>query len=278
MFTRVHHISIAVRSLEAALPFYRDVLGLPVAEEATLADQGVRVALLSMQDGEIELLEPADPAGGVARFLERRGEGLHHLCLETPDVAAALAHVKAVDLPPIDQSSRPGLAGMIAFLHPKASHGVLVELAQPLTPPAHPHPPGAGIQALRLGAVYVVVKDVPVAAATYARNFHGAAGAVEDHPHFGARQVMISIGSSQIALLSPADRASLVGRFLADRGEGLFGVCLRVMDLEAALRHLETTGIPTEIHRGNAATPLARLDPTQASGVNLFLCADASCL
>ena len=276
MFTRILHVSIAVRSLEQALPFYRDVLGLPVGEEATVADQGVRAGLLSMQDGEIELLEPADPAGGVARFLERRGEGLHHLCLETPDVAAALAHAKAVDLLLIDQSSRPGLAGMIAFLHPKASHGVLVELAQPLTPPAHPDPPGAGIQALGLATVYVVVKDLLAAAATYARNFQGGVGAVEDHPHFGARRVLVSIGSSQITLLSPADRKSPVGCFLADRGEGLFGVCLRVMDLEAALLHLETTGIATEVHRRSTATPLARLDPTQVNGVNLFLCAGTS--
>ncbi|MFI5340564.1 MAG: methylmalonyl-CoA epimerase [Candidatus Methylomirabilales bacterium] len=276
MFTRILHVSIAVRSLEQALPFYRDVLGLPVGEEATVADQGVRAALLSMQDGEIELLEPTDPAGGVARFLERRGEGLHHLCLETPDVAAALTHAKAVDLPLIDQSPRPGLAGMIAFLHPKASHGVLVELAQPLTPPAHPDPPGAGIQALGLATVYVVVKDLLVAAATYARNFQGGVGAVEDHPYFGARRVLVSIGSSQITLLSPADRKSPVGCFLADREEGLFGVCLRVMDLEAALLHLETTGIATEVHRQSTATPLARLDPIQVNGVNLFLCAGTS--
>jgi len=276
MFTRIHHISIAVRSLEQALPFYQDALGLAVGNHAMVADQGVRAALFPMQDGEIELLEPADPAGGVARFLERRGGGLHHICLETPDVAAALAHAKAVDLPLIDRSPRPGLAGMIAFLHPKASHGVLVELAQPLTPPAHPDPPGAGIRALGLGAVYVVVKDLPVAAATYVRNFHGSVGVVEEHPPFGARQVVISIGSSQITLLSPADRASPVGCFLADRGEGLFGVCLRVMDLEAALLHLETTGISTEVHRQNTATPLARLDPTQVNGVNLFLCTGIS--
>ncbi len=274
MFTRIHHISIAVRSLEQALPFYRDVLGLPEKARARVVDQGVRAALLPMQDGEIELLEPADPAGGVARFLERRGEGLHHLCLETPDVTAALAHVKAVNLPLIDLSPRPGLAGMIAFLHPKASHGILVELAQPLAFPAHPEPPGAGIQALGLGSVYAVVKDLADAATTHARNFHGSVGSVQDNPLFGAEQVVISIGSSQITLLSPTDGKSPVGCFLADRGEGLFGVCLRVVDLEAALLHLEMTGIPIEVHRQNPASALARLDPTQANGANLFLCAD----
>ena len=278
MFTRISHISIVVRSLEQALLFYRDILGLPVAEEATVADQGVRALLLPMEDGEIELLQPVDPSGGVARYLERRGEGLHHLCLETPDVAAALEHARAANLPLIEQSLRPGLAGMIAFLHPKASHGVLVELAQPLLPADHPDPPARGIRARGLATVYVVVKDLTAAAAAYTRNFHGDAGELQDHPHFGARQVVVSIGESRITLLSPADRPSPVGCFLTERGEGLFGVCLQVTDLEAALGHLEATGVPAEVPRRNAATLLAHLDPTRANGVNLFLCADASCL
>ena len=278
MFTRIHHISIAVRSLEQALPFYRDALGLRERTRAAVPDQGVRAALLSMRDSEVELLEPADPNGGVARYLERRGEGLHHLCLETQDVTAALAHVKAVDLPLIDQSSRPGLAGMIAFLHPKASHGILIEFAQLLAPPAYAEPPGAGIRVQGLGTVYAAVKDLEAAATSHARNFHGCLGPVQDNLLFGAKQVVVSIGRSQITLLSPVDRKSPVGCFLDDRGEGLFGVCLRVMDLETALLHLEATGIFTEVDRRNTTTRLARLDPGRTNGVNLFLCADAPSL
>jgi methylmalonyl-CoA/ethylmalonyl-CoA epimerase len=274
MFTRIHHISIAVRNLEQALPFYRDVLGIPEGARATIADQGVTAALLPMQDGEIELLEPVDPAGGVARFLERRGEGLHHLCLETPDVGAVLAQAKAADLPLIDQCLRPGMAGMIAFLHPKASRGILVEFAQPLEPPAHPDPRAAGIRAVGLGTVYAVVKNLAEVATTYARNFHGSAGTIQDIPLFGAKQVTISVGSSRITLLSPADGKSPVGCFLAERGEGLFGVCLRVMDLETAFLHLETKGISIELLGQNTAMPLARLDPARTNGVNLFLAAD----
>jgi methylmalonyl-CoA/ethylmalonyl-CoA epimerase len=275
MFTRILHVSIAVRSLEQALPFYRDVLGLRVAEEATLADQGVRAALLPMQDGEVELLQPVDPEGGVARFLARRGEGLHHLCFETPDISAALEHLRAAGLPLIDQSPRPGLAGMIAFLHPTASHGVLVELTQPLTPPPHPEPRIAGIQAVGLATVYAAVNDLGLAAATCVRNFHADVGPVRDHPHLRGRQATVSIGSSRITLLSSAERVSPVGCFLADRGEGLFGVCLRVTDLDAALRHLEAVDVPTEVHRKEASASLVRLDPALANGVNLFLCAGA---
>jgi methylmalonyl-CoA/ethylmalonyl-CoA epimerase len=274
MFTRIHHISIAVRSLEQALSFYRDVLGLPEGTRATIADQGVTAALLPMEDGEIELLEPADPAGGVARFLERRGEGLHHLCLETPDIRAFLEQAKAANLPLINQCLRPGLAGMIAFLHPKVSQGILVEIAQPMASPAHPDAQGAGIQAVGLGTVYAVAKDLTDVATSYARNFHGRAGTIQENPLFGAKQITISIGSSRITLLSPADGKSPVGCFLAERGEGLFGVCLRVMDLEAAFLHLETTGNSIELHGQNTAMPLARLDPARTNGVNLFLAAD----
>jgi methylmalonyl-CoA/ethylmalonyl-CoA epimerase len=274
MFTRVHHVSIVVRSLELAVPFYRDVLGLCPEAPATLADQGVRAVLFPLHDGEIELLQPADPAGGVARFLERRGEGAHHICLETPDISAALAHAKAAGLSLIDQSPRPGLAGMIAFLHPKASHGVLVEFAQPLGPSAHPAASDGGLQIVGIGTVYAVVSDLAVAAATFARNFRGRPGAVQESPHFGARQVVVSIGGGRIGLLRPEDRASPAGCFLAGWGEGLFGVSLRVADMDAALRHLEATGVATEVFRRGPTIPLARLDPARANGVNLFVCAD----
>src|SRR5215470_20196399 len=119
MLRKIHHVGIVVRTLEEGYAFYRDVLGLRVTKEATVRDQGVRAALLPIGRSEIELLEPIDPAGGVAKFLEKRGEGLHHVCFETPDVAAELAGAKAKELPLIDQAPRAGLAGMICFLHPK---------------------------------------------------------------------------------------------------------------------------------------------------------------
>ena len=140
MLTRVHHVGLVVRRLEDGLAFWQDVLGLHVSKQATVRDQGVRAALLPIGRSEIELLEPIGADGGVAKFLERRGEGLHHVCFETPDVAAELAAARAKGLPLIDEAPRQGLAGMICFLHPKGTRGVLVELA---TPPPGEHPPPA---------------------------------------------------------------------------------------------------------------------------------------
>jgi len=131
MLRKIHHIGIVVRSLDAAYAFYRDTLGLHVHKEAVVEDQGVRAALLTIGNSEIELLEPINQNGGVAKFLERRGEGLHHICFETDDVHAELAATKAKGIELIDQTPRQGLAGMICFLHPKANHGVLIEYAQP---------------------------------------------------------------------------------------------------------------------------------------------------
>jgi methylmalonyl-CoA/ethylmalonyl-CoA epimerase len=131
MFKKIHHVGIVVRSIEAAYAFYRDTLSLPVHKTDILQDQGVKAALLTIGESEIELLEPISPDTGVARFLERRGEGLHHLCFETDDVAHALDTARAKGLALLDQQPRRGLAGLICFLHPKASHGVLIEYAQP---------------------------------------------------------------------------------------------------------------------------------------------------
>jgi methylmalonyl-CoA/ethylmalonyl-CoA epimerase len=127
----IHHVGIVVKRLRDAYTFYQGTLGLPLLREAEVADQGVRAALLGAGDTEIELLEPLDPENAVGRFLAKRGEGLHHFCLDTPSVDAELADLKRRSVPLIDHASRQGLAGRIAFLHPKACAGVLVELATP---------------------------------------------------------------------------------------------------------------------------------------------------
>jgi len=131
MLKKIHHVGVVVPNLEDAMKLWRDLLGLHLTKSATIQDQGVKAALLKVGDSEIELLEPINPGNGVGKFLARRGGGLHHLCFETDDVAAELegARAKGIDL--IDQQPRPGLAGMICFLHPKAGRGVLIEYAQP---------------------------------------------------------------------------------------------------------------------------------------------------
>jgi methylmalonyl-CoA/ethylmalonyl-CoA epimerase len=131
MLKKIHHVGVVVLNLEEAMKFWRDLLGLHLTKSAIIQDQGVKAALLQVGASEIELLEPINPDNGVGKFLTRRGGGLHHLCFETDDVAKELEGARAKGIELIDQEPRPGLAGMICFLHPKATRGVLVEYAQP---------------------------------------------------------------------------------------------------------------------------------------------------
>lgn len=125
---RVHHTGVVVHSMDEALAFYRDKLGMSLLAEEVVEDQGVRAALLDLGNSFLELLEPIVPDTGIARYLERKGEGLHHVCLETDDIHAELAQLKSKGVQLIDEQPRRGLTGEIAFIHPNTLHGVLVEL------------------------------------------------------------------------------------------------------------------------------------------------------
>lgn len=130
---RIDHVAVAVRDLESALQFYRDTLGIQPSRILDFPREGVRIAFLPLggADGsEIELLEPIDPEGSVARFLEQRGGGLHHICLEVPDIDRALADLKAAGARVLDETPRPTVEGRGVFLHPKGTGGVLLELVQ----------------------------------------------------------------------------------------------------------------------------------------------------
>ncbi len=127
--TRIAHIGIAVRDLDALRPIYRDVLGMP---EVPLDDaDGARIAGLAAGESLVELLEAADPASPIAKFVEKRGPGIHHVCFAVDDLDAMLARCRQAGLTLIDEVPRLGAEGKrIAFLHPKSTGGVLVELSE----------------------------------------------------------------------------------------------------------------------------------------------------
>lgn len=123
----VAHIGIAVASIRDALPFYRDVLGLAPGKPEH-AD-GAMIVSLHFGDVDVELLEPADPSSPVAKFLAKRGSGIHHVCYRVTDLDAALARCRAAGYQLIDATPRRGAGGRrIAFLHPKSTNGILLEL------------------------------------------------------------------------------------------------------------------------------------------------------
>lgn len=129
--SHLDHVAIAVKDLEKAIAFYEKSFGLKLAEIEVVEEQKVRTAIFGHGAGRIELICPTEPNTGVAKFLEKRGEGLHHVCIEVPDIEAALKELKAQGAPLIDETPKIGAGGAkIAFIHPKGCHGVLTELRQ----------------------------------------------------------------------------------------------------------------------------------------------------
>ena len=125
------HIGIAVESVETALAFYRDALGLEVELSEEVASQHVRAHFIGVGGAALELLEATSDTSPIARFIARRGPGLHHVTLRVDDLPAALARLKARGARLIDETPRPGAEGaLVAFIHPASAHGVLVELKQ----------------------------------------------------------------------------------------------------------------------------------------------------
>jgi methylmalonyl-CoA/ethylmalonyl-CoA epimerase len=125
------HIGIAVKDLEAALAFYRDALGLEIELPEEVATQKVRAHFIPLGGSALELLEATAPDSAIARYLEKRGPGLHHITLRVDDITSALAQLKERGVRLIDETPRPGAEGaLVAFIHPSAAHGVLVELTE----------------------------------------------------------------------------------------------------------------------------------------------------
>lgn len=247
MVRRIHHVGIVVKRLEEAYRFYRDVLGLPLLKEAELADQGVRAALLAAGDTEIELLQPLAPSSGVGRFLAKRGEGLHHMCLETPDVAGELSSLTERSVELLDSSPRPGLAGQIAFLHPRACAGVLVELATPAAGAS-----GGHASPLRLKRLVIGADDVQKTAGIFQDLF-----GFQKVTMNGGPRTMLAVGSGAL-LVVPADEVGGTA--------GMVAVSLVAEDFSALTAALRRAGTPRLDGTGEVT-----VEPAGSHGVHLHI-------
>ena len=130
MLKKIDHIAIAVSSIDDALKVFGEVFGLKAEHIEEIPDQKVKAATVRIGDTNIEFIEPTDPESGVAKFMEKKGEGIHHIAVEVADIDAELKALEDRGVALIDRQARKGLAGKIGFLHPKSTKGVLIELAQ----------------------------------------------------------------------------------------------------------------------------------------------------
>lgn len=129
----LNHIAIAVKNIEETLEFYRLLFGLESGQIKEIVDQGVRAALIKVGKTQLEIIQPVQASGSVSRFINKKGEGLHHICFEVENLRATLKRLDDQGIELIDSSPREGLSGMIAFLHPSATKGTLIELIEPDT-------------------------------------------------------------------------------------------------------------------------------------------------
>jgi methylmalonyl-CoA/ethylmalonyl-CoA epimerase len=127
---RIHHVAVIVETMEPALQFWRDTLGLELDVVEDMAHDRVRIAFLPVGESKIELVEPTDQTTGVARFLAKNGEGFHHVCFEVDNIVETLMRLEFDGVELIDTAPRKGAEGPVAFIHPRSCHGVLVELIE----------------------------------------------------------------------------------------------------------------------------------------------------
>ncbi|CUV02456.1 MAG: methylmalonyl-CoA epimerase [SAR202 cluster bacterium] len=126
----IDHVGVAVKNIDTALAFFKKVFDVPDADIELMEDQGVRACLIEVGQTRLELLEPTGPESGVGRFIERRGEGLHHLAFNVTDISGKLQTLQTLGVDLIDQTPREGLSGTIAFVHPRSVFGILTELVE----------------------------------------------------------------------------------------------------------------------------------------------------
>ncbi|HHY56731.1 MAG TPA: methylmalonyl-CoA epimerase [Chloroflexi bacterium] len=130
MFKRMDHVGVVVHDIDATLKTYCDQLGFKLLERVEIPEQKVVAAFLDGGNSTIELISPTDAESGTARFLANRGEGTHHVCYEVDDIQAALAMLRDQGVRLIDETPRQGVHGLVAFIHPKAANGLMIEVLQ----------------------------------------------------------------------------------------------------------------------------------------------------
>ncbi len=247
MIDKIHHIGVVLPDADEALGFFRDVMGLEVTEDRTIEEQGVRGVLLSLGENEIELLQPTRDDTGVSRYLATKGPVLHHICFQTDDIRGELARLREQGVELIDDEPRDGLAGQIAFIHPTAAHGVLVELAQP---PADAHQsPDKGFDHLAM-----LVEDLEGASRTWEALIGYRVTNEIRAPLRGMVIGQMPVGQCVVELIWAESADSPISQRLAATGEGINSmVAIEVADIDSEIARYREAGYDLA---GAAAGPL----------------------
>jgi methylmalonyl-CoA epimerase len=234
---RIDHIGVAVRNLDDAARKFKDLLGLDVVEKENVEDQGLIAALIPTADARFELLNPTSPESVVGRFIERRGEGVHHICFEVDDIAAEIASLKGREVQLVQGAPRKGFVGQVEFIHPRAAGGVLAEIAQVTLKPAvstqtrlH-HITVASNDPAETANAWKKALGMADAAGNKARATDGAQGLWLEVPGTG--------GKTLTEMVKPSGAEGVLASFLKDKGNGVFSIALEAAADTPALKNAQ---------------------------------------
>ncbi len=240
----IHHVACVVPDMATGYRFWRDTIGLPVVREGESAAEGVISALLSIGNAYIELIQPTRGGTDVGSFLERTGGGLHHLCLETEDIAAETESLRQRRVPLLSPGVEQGLAGPRVFVERSATQSVLVEVAQP----EHPTKIDGRLQAAlftQLTMAVTVTGNLFKSASEWETNFGLQVESYLIHPEADNRHVVISVsgtGPVYIEIIRPLTEAGKNAAYLRKAGEGMFQLAIRTGNLDEAVERLSQAG------------------------------------
>ncbi|MCY3734332.1 MAG: VOC family protein, partial [Chloroflexi bacterium] len=233
-----------------------DTFGLHKAVDREIDSQGVRGIIFPLDNCEVELLQPTREGTGIARFLETNGEGFHHLCFGTTDVATELKTAEAKGMNMIDTEPREGLSGMIGFIHPRSNHGVLIELAEPPSgAPVH-NGPAEGPYPHAMHHITVAVHEIAPVVDEWTERFGLSIGRHAASEALGIEAQFLSLGGTEIELVRPLEGSGGPLPRKLEHGEGLFMLALTVRDAEQSVGYLRTRGLTvTDANTGAFISP-----------------------
>lgn len=249
MIDRLHHVGVVVRDADAALGVFRDLLGLKVIADAVVEDQGVRSVVLAVGEHELELVQPIRDDTGVARYLEQRGERVHHYCFRTDDIQADLDRLAGMGIRLIDRQPRDSRTGRSAFIHPKSMQGVLIELTQPASGEARSE--GLGLHHLA-----TLTGDYPAALDLWTETLGLELTREMPQPERQMVRGFVDAGHCFIEIIGATDPESRFYRRLERDREGpVSTIAFEVYDVAAAVARFRAAGVevpdPTETNSGS---------------------------
>jgi methylmalonyl-CoA/ethylmalonyl-CoA epimerase len=266
VFRQFDHLGIAVQDLDRAVERVEAVLGLKAAVVEEVADQQVRAALIPMPIGRLELLQPTTPESAVARFLDRRGEGPHHVCFAVDDISSARTQISANGGELIQDAPRDGLTGIVDFVHPKTTGGVLTEIAEITL-----FTPASGD--LQTHHVTIRTQDADAAGDRWARLFGIPLKRKAISEGFHMSTVWLDGGDAEIEFAQQLNESGPVARAIAQMGEGIHALVLESSEPEKVAEGAANSGVRVITDDGESDNVLRAIHPLDFLGTLVLIAA-----